>query len=164
MPVDKAQKEIKRAKDLYTQYKDRILRDENCVIFLKNYGAAIGKNLETMRNLDIDKSCAMCSETRMGGCCASGIEKWYEHVLLLVNLLMGVDLGKTGEIGGCCMFLGSTGCILAARHSFCVNYMCEDLKNSLSPSSLKILMTRAGEEISCGILAEQAISGHFMIT
>jgi len=158
MPVNKAQKEIKRAKDLFDQYKDGILQDEDCMILLSNYRVAIEKNLDTMRKSDMDKCCALCSENRMGGCCASGIENWYEHVLLLVNLLMGVDLGKTGEIGGCCMFLGSTGCILVARHSFCVNYMCEDLKNSLSPSSLKTLMTRAGEEISCGIRVEQVIN------
>jgi hypothetical protein len=71
-------------------------------------------------------------------------------VLLLINLLFGVELPERREIPEGCFFVGEKGCRLLARHTFCVNYLCPVLIRSLERKEKRELATVSGEEILAG--------------
>jgi hypothetical protein len=78
------------------------------------------------------------------------VEEWYDPVLLLVNLLLGVQIPLSREVEDGCLFVGSGGCELAAKHSFCLNYLCPDLKAGLDADAEKRLLSVIGEELLQG--------------
>jgi hypothetical protein len=151
-------KEIEKAKDLFSLYGELLLQDEKCAEQLRSYRESIDTTWGMLKELGVIEVCAACSDKWSGGCCFSGVETWFDHTLLLINLLLGVDLTESGTVKNGCMFVTSTGCSLLARHSFCINFLCGKIKDLLSPSDKKGLEITAGKEILCGIETEMAIN------
>ncbi len=149
--------QIQKAKDLYARFGDQILEDKNHLVLIKKYRSAIVTTRETMKALNMIKACSVCSDKWMGGCCFAGVEKWYDAMLLLVNLLLGVNIPEVRMVKKGCMFVGLSGCELLARHSFCINYLCSTFKDSLSLSDQKTFLSVAGNEIFCEIQVEQSV-------
>ena len=150
-------REIQKAKDIFSRFGKQILQDEKCSELLKNYRGAIESNWETISGLEVIKTCAACSDKWAGGCCFKGVEDWYDHVLFLLNLLLGVKIKESRTVMDGCLFVGPTGCTLISRHSFCINYLCDRIKTLLSQTEKKRLLSVAGEEIYWGIQTEQSI-------
>jgi len=105
----------------------------------------------------IVESCTGCASKKKGSCCFQGVEEWYDHILLLINLLMGAELPRDREAPGHCLFVGEKGCKLIARYSFCINYLCPDLKKSLGKPYTEEIMSIVGEELVVGLEVEQAV-------
>ncbi|SPD75229.1 conserved hypothetical protein [uncultured Desulfobacterium sp.] len=148
---------IDSARGLYSLYGERILDDEIIVNQIEVYKEDIGRTIRMMQHADIAATCSDCAGQGHGSCCMQDVEGWYDTMLILINLLMGVELPESREIAGHCLFLGNTGCKLIARYFFCVNYLCPRLMNLLGQTKAHQFMTVAGRELFSGWIVEQSL-------
>jgi len=143
------EREISRARDLYKRHAVAICADENLGGMLARYGEAISNTREKMNLTGMLEACSACAGDMDGSCCFRGVEEWYDSSLLLINLLLGIEIPFFREVPGNCLFLGENGCRLLAKHSFCINYLCPDLKAFMGPLVADFLRV-VGDELSCG--------------
>jgi len=148
---------IHHAKVLYTGHGEHLLRDGNISEHLSAYRKRINVSNTLMQQFQIAGTCAACAQEKAGSCCLQEVEEWYDPILLLINLLMGVELPDFHDLPGHCLFVGRKGCKLIARYAFCVNYLCPRLKGLLGPAKTQSLTAVAGEELFAGWEAEKAI-------
>jgi hypothetical protein len=151
------EKEIARAKELHEEYGEAMIHDGGLFDLVEKYRKAILNTQELMLDVGITEACKVCARKGDGSCCYQGVEVWYDHLLLFVNLLLGVDISGLREVQGGCFFVGSNGCTLLARHSFCVNYLCPSLKDRLKGSQTEQLNSGAGAELYLGWELERSI-------
>lgn len=102
--------------------------------------------------------CAKCAEEGKC-CCGSEIEYKYSPQLLAINLLLQVSIPKKPEIEGMCYFLTSKGCCLLARDVFCLNYICERIRDRLTPEMLTRLRELEGEALRLQFELEKSLGG-----
>jgi hypothetical protein len=151
------EQEIRQARALYSVFGQRLMKERGIAQGIQAYQAAISETYARMADLGIIEACTQCATTRAGSCCFHGVEEWYDHVVLLINLLLGVELPETREMPGGCLFLGIQGCKLVARNAFCVNYLCPGLIDSLAEGKKKDLLSVSGKELFCGWELEKAL-------
>ena len=151
------EKEIDRAKWLYSHYGEVLTEQDGLGALFDRYRHAIGKTQEVMKHLRVVETCSVCACKESGSCCFQGVEEWYDQVLLLINLVLGGQIPELREVPGGCLFVGSRGCKLIARHSFCVNYLCPTLKESIKTLPMERLLTVSGEELYQGWELEKSI-------
>jgi hypothetical protein len=151
------QNKINIAKELYSAYGDRILQEKSLLELISSYRRAIQDTREVMVETGVMILCGACAAKDFGGCCAEGVEDWYDEWLLLSNLLMGVGIDHAREASNGCLFVGSRGCKLVARHSFCVNFLCPAINESLSGSDVQRLSIVSGAELFAGWIFEQEL-------
>lgn len=142
--------EIKKARRLFTVYGKDIRLQREIAGSLTKYRRALSVTQERMFRAGVIRACTICAAGTGGSCCFQGAEEWYDEVLLLINLLFGVELPERREIPEGCLFVGEKGCRLLARHAFCVNYLCPVLIRSLERQEKGELATVSGEEILAG--------------
>ncbi|NTU48675.1 MAG: hypothetical protein HGA84_06680, partial [Syntrophobacteraceae bacterium] len=150
-------REIFMARVLHEQYGGELLADPRVLEFLGQYRGAIEKTGKAMREMGVHRACASCAGKGSGSCCFPGIEEGYDHVLLLINLLLGHSVPDAGEFPGSCMFVGDRGCKLFARYYFCVHFLCPGLHEVLDPVAVKALLRLVGEELHAGWELEQVL-------
>jgi len=155
--LTKIQKTIHKAEQLYSVYSKEILEDSRIILLLGQYQRAILQTKSHFRNSRVVEACSRCARTSEGSCCFEGMENNYDHILLLINLLMGVNLPHERELNNHCLFVGNKGCKLLARYYFCVNYFCPALENTLGEQKMNQLSTVIGNEIFAGWELEQAL-------
>lgn len=148
---------IKAAKELYLRHQAVLKEQPTIVQKTENYRAAISRTYLQMKKTGVLELCSSCARKKSGSCCFEGVEEWYDATQLLINLIMGVDLHMHREVKDECLFVGSKGCKLIARHSFCVNYLCPDLVASLTEAERKALVAISGEELLLGWELEKSI-------
>jgi len=151
------EEEINRAKRLYARYGEALTNQDALVALLEMYRNAIGNTQEIMKQLCVVEACSLCACEGSGSCCFQGVEEWYEHVLLFINLVLGRQIPEFREVPGGCLFVGSGGCKLIARHSFCVNYLCPNLKDSIKTRPMKMFLAVSGDELFIGWELERAV-------
>jgi len=159
---DSIKNEIEKAKRIFDTHQKALSSSLVLTNQLKRYRTCIERTTRTMREIAMISGCTECAK-KTGSCCFREVEKGYDHVLLLINLMIGVRLPQRREIKGNCYFLGKSGCKIVARDSFCINYICNDLKRSLGRSTVSAFSAIAGEEIFCGWETELAI-GRWLAT
>lgn len=150
--------EIDKAKQLFKLYGKAILEDKDISELLGQYKKAIDNTWKTMQNLKVTKTCSKCAEGEPGGCCFRDVETWYSDIQILINMLMGVDIPLNRMYENSCMFVGDKGCRLLSRNAFCINFLCDKIKNLISNKDTINLNATTGEEIECGIRLENALS------
>jgi hypothetical protein len=151
------EEEINRAKRLYARYGEALSNQDGLGALFEMYRNAIGKTQEVMKQLCVVEACSVCACKGSGSCCFQGVEEWYERVLLFINLVLGRQIPEFREVPGGCLFVGSRGCKLIARHSFCVNYLCPNLKDSIKTRPMKTLLSVTGGELFHGWEVEQSV-------
>ena len=151
------EEEIHRAKWLYAQYGEALTDQEGLGRLFYRYGNAIRETQEVMKQLRLVETCSACACGESGSCCFQGVEEWYDQVLLLINLVLGGQIPEFREVPGGCLFVGSKGCKLIARHSFCVNYLCPTLRDSISTTCMERLLSVSGDELFQGWELEKSI-------
>lgn len=118
----------------------------------------ICRSWDTMQQLGITDDCARCdAEAPEGSCCSAGLENKVDTVLLLINLLLGVELRGQRSREGSCFFLGDHGCTLKARHMLCIDYLCPAVERRLGTERLRRMQLATGEEIEALFLLEEEI-------
>ena len=155
--LKKIQTRIYRAEQLYSEFSKEMLEDTRITLLLAEYQQAIYHTKSYFQNTEVVEACSRCAQTNEGSCCFEGMEDNYDHILLLINLLMGVKLPHEREVNDHCFFVGSKGCKLLARYYFCVNYFCPELENTMGEQKMNQLSTVIGNEIFAGWELEQAL-------
>jgi len=151
--------EISTARDLVARFGLVLRRQPELGRLLARYRSAIDETQNQMHQKGVAAACTACAIVGPGSCCFEGIEAGYDHILLLINLLMGCTLPDSREAPGTCFFVGTEGCKLQARYYFCLHYLCPALQTSLrSEASIKLLST-VGKELAVGWEVEQALRG-----
>ena len=151
------QNEIDKAKQLFKLYGKTILEDKDISELLEKYKKAIENTWKTMENLKVTETCSECAKGEPGGCCFQDVETWYSDFQLLINMLMGAEIPSNRMYDNSCMFVGEQGCMLPSRNAFCINFLCDKIKNLISKKDIINLYATAGKEIDCGIRLENAI-------
>lgn len=157
MDASGVKREIKEAKELFTEKGRELLSDKELGSLLKEYRDAISKTTGLMLDVGISRACASCAAGKVESCCFEGAEEWYGRVLLLVNLLMGINPPSSPEKKGQCLFNGREGCRLRARYSYCINYLCPELNASLGPAAVTRFLSTAGIELALGWEVERRV-------
>ena len=124
---------------------------------VQEYARALRATSQVMEDMKFPGTCGKCASRDTGSCCFEGVEEWYDAVLLFINLLLGVSLPESREMAGHCFFVGTRGCKLLARHSFCVNFLCPELRSSLGADRVSMFNRVAGDELYRGWKLEQAV-------
>lgn len=148
---------ISRAKAMYRSSCTEILADRYLQQLLSHYRAAVRDTQQLMVESGVVDLCSVCASKAHGSCCAKGVEDWYDEWLLFINLLMGIEIESPREEANSCLFVGSNGCKLAARHSFCVNFLCPAICGSLGSVQTGKLLALSGTELYTGWILEQEL-------
>ena len=151
------QKEIIQAKALYKRYGEEMGKDPHLGEYLSRYRFAIEQTHDAMREFGLARMCTVCAKGEGGSCCFPGVEEWDDHIILLINLVFGLEVPEEPEIPDGCLFVGPKGCKFLARNSFCVNYLCPTVKPLLKMSKVEELGFIAGKELSRGWELEKEI-------
>lgn len=112
---------LSKIKSLLNQLKELVTQADN------------GRVLSGMKEI-----CAQCGKEGKS-CCGKGVEFKYSDELLLINLIFGVKVPEETETQEMCFFLGSNGCGLFARDAFCINFICDKVKEQIPIEKLKKL-------------------------
>jgi hypothetical protein len=144
------ERRIQSARGLHAKWSGDLSREKGIMKSLEKYRGAIPRTFEHMLRAGVARACSFCAAGPAGSCCFESVEDWYDDVLLLINLLLGVELPEKREIAESCFFVGGKGCRLLARHAFCVNYLCPALIGSLEAGEKRKLLSATGEELLAG--------------
>lgn len=134
-----------------------ILTDSVIGGLLEGYREAIKNTLAEMSLAGVTGQCADCAVNDNGSCCGKGIENRFDTALLFINLLMGCKLPTSRFDPQGCLFLGEKGCLIAARHLICINYICKRLKDRVGSEALRRLEEKIGNEADAGFALEEAV-------
>jgi len=148
---------IKTAEAYYLREKETFLSDRRLMELLRDLKIAIRDSRQTMEEIGLISLCRDCEEKEGGSCCGKGLENKYSVTLLLINFLLGISLPKTRYDQKSCFFLGNKGCLLAARHVICVNYLCAKINNSISQDKILLLREKEGIELDLLFLAYERV-------
>lgn len=150
------------ANRVYELSGEAILRAPAIKSLVAAYEDAIARTWSAMRSMNVVSHCTDCALNDGGSCCGKGIEDHFDIPLLLINRLMGVELPvrRWNEHG--CWFLGPRGCLIKARHTICVNYICKRLQSSLSQEAVIALSQAMVNETDAGFRLEEAVKRWLM--
>ena len=87
---------------------------------------------ELMAAMGLDRICAACAAKPNGGCCSRAIANETDTIQLLMNVMAGIPVAICRDNGHECLFLGDTGCTLAFKPIFCLNYDCQAIKDQVT--------------------------------
>ena len=149
--------EIDKAKKNFRLYGKRMLENKEISIHLKEYRKAIEDTWRIMGFYGITETCSKCAEKEPGCCCFQGVETWYSDIQFLTNMLMGVNIPEAPMFDKSCLFVGENGCRLLCRNAFCINFLCDKIKNNISRTDIGKLNHASAKEIDCGIRLENII-------
>ena len=148
------EEQISRAISLYERHGQALTNQNGLDALFETYRNAIEKTKDVMTQLRVVETCSECSRKASGSCCFQGVEEWYDHFM---NLILGRQIPEFREIPGGCLFVGSRGCKLIARHSFCVNYLCPSLKDFIKTPQMRTLLSVSGDELLHGWELERKV-------
>lgn len=126
-------------------------------VLFETYRDLIRKTDALMIESGVVSACSRCAVEK-GSCCFAGMDDGYGALLLYVNLLMGSELSEKADFPRSCRFVGKAGCRLKARHSFCLNYFCPDLRESLGEKEVERIQRSVGEQLLAGWELERALA------
>jgi hypothetical protein len=150
--------EIEKALRLNERFGLACLKDPESGRLLRKLRDLIRKTDSAMLQSGVVQACARCVASGKGSCCFREMGESCGFMGLFVNLLLGsVIPGKT-DFPGSCHFVGDNGCKLQARQSFCLNYFCPDLKNSLGEETILRVQQQVGEQLLAGWELERALA------
>jgi hypothetical protein len=80
-----------------------------------------------------------------------------DALLLLMNILAGIEVRRVCDNGVECCFLGQRGCILLFKPIFCLNYLCHRIQKESDEEQLKNLEKKTGELLTAQSTLEQSL-------
>lgn len=139
---------LQRARNLYARHGRALARHPLIPGLLAQYMRAIDLTSQQTLSLGVPSFCIACA-LKDCVCCFKGVERRYDEYLLLENLMLGDEGAWDAGTGSSCFFCGAQGCSLVAKHSFCLNFYCSDIKQGLGEAAVGLLLMRVGQELSC---------------
>jgi len=142
------EEKLTAARKLFTIYGSCLLQQQDIgddLAGLRQHEAVLDAQMGAMQ---MGKRCSACAKEPGGGCCSSYMAGNTDAILLLINLLMGIEVSiqHTNEID--CCFLGSHGCILPIKPIFCLNYNCTHIQDAATLEEMRHLDKHAGTLLS----------------
>ncbi len=106
--------------------------------------STLSENLyQQMTSMIMFSLCTECAQKKEGGCCSIYMANETDSVLLLINLLLGVEVKPHRDDSFECCYLGEKGCSLKVKPMFCLNYNCNLIISGNKPKVLQNLETAA---------------------
>jgi hypothetical protein len=151
---------LDKAKSLLQRYGDRLSDDAKIKEQLAVVRDAVSLLDAHMTAMDMGSTCMTCAAKPDGGCCSAymGHEN-NDALLLLMNILTGVDVLIVRDDGIECCFLAETGCVLLFKPIFCLNYLCGHIQKESNETELRLLEQKTGILLSAQGQLEQLIIG-----
>ena len=149
--------QIVLAYQLYQEFGQASLQDENLQALLLRLDQQIEAAHKEMLAIGVVKECADCAVNGDKTCCGKRTGYKCDSILLLINLLLGKSLPIKQQDHHFCYFLTKEGCLLSARHVICVNYLCQRLRKNIPHERLIRLQVIAGEELNTLFVIEEYI-------
>ncbi len=137
------------ARTLYTRHAVRLtassplFREE--LNLLQHRAFALGDHMQSM---DLGSLCSLCATRDNGGCCSAYMANNTDALLLLINLLLGIQVQSRNTEDENCCFLGELGCLFLVKPIFCLNYNCKSILDSAETANLGNLYQLAGAVLS----------------
>ena len=144
---------LRIARTIFQQHGQRLLQDQTIVEELRGLQQeedALGRQMQEM---DMGRRCSSCAARPDGGCCSSYMAGNTDAILLLINLLLGVQIEPYNNGDECC-YLGPQGCTFIIKPIFCLNYNCSHIKKAASKKEMATLEIRTGALLSRQISLE----------
>lgn len=118
----------------------------------------VGQLEDHMVAMGLGRTCAGCAATPGGGCCSAymGNEN-PDTLLLLMNILAGVEVVLVCGNGEECAFLGESGCVLLVKPIFCLNYLCSRIRAEAQGQDLTVLERWSGTVLTAQSVLEQSL-------
>lgn len=136
------------AREVFDRYGNRLLAAATVSTQLRDLKSAALAATAEMTRSGVCDICRVCDEEEGGSCCGAGLENHYDGWLLLINRLLGATLPTMRRHENACLFLGESGCLLAARHVICINYLCRKITTRIPSARLERLRDLEGDEIT----------------
>ncbi len=137
---------ISRVETIFHKYRLRLVRDETLSRFLSCYLEAVAASEAVAQETGLAAFCARCGREGLGTCCGEDMEFHCEDVLLLANLVLGVEIPSNRYRPEGCYFLGEEGCLLRVRPLICRNFLCPELVSFLGEEKVKAIQETLGPE------------------
>jgi len=149
---------LQQAKKLLQAYGDKLSQDTKIKEQLALVRGAVLLLDSHMTAMDMGKTCSACAARPDGGCCSAymGHEN-NDALLLLMNILAGVDVRIVREDEIECCFLAETGCILLFKPIFCLNYLCRHIQKESKMKQLALLEQKTAALLTAQSRLEQLI-------
>jgi len=101
--------------------------------------------LEThMQSMQLGRLCSSCATQAGGGCCSAYMADNTDSIMLLTNLLLGIEVRRKANHAENCCYLSEQGCVFAIKPFFCLTYNCTHILDSADSISLAGLYKQAG--------------------
>lgn len=150
-------KEIEKAFRLKELFGSTCVDDPESGRLLRDLRDLIHRTGSIMLESGAASACARCAAIK-GSCCFVEMGESYGAMDLFVNLLLGSVLPEKAEFPESCRFVGKSGCGLLARQSFCLNYFCPELRESLGDETIARIQRQAGEQLFAAFELERALA------
>jgi len=149
---------LQQAKKLLQVYGEKLLQDTKINEQLAFVRDAVLLLDTHMTGMDMGKTCTACAARPDGGCCSAymGNEN-NDALLLLMNILTGVDVRIVRDDEIECCFLSETGCLLLFKPIFCLNYLCRHIQKESNTKQLALLEQKTGALLTAQSQLEQLI-------
>lgn len=145
------------ARQLFSQHGSYLLQQQHIkdtITGLQQHETALDAHMGAM---EMGNRCSACAQKTGGGCCSSYMAGNTDAILLLTNLLMGINVTSQHKNDIDCCFLGSHGCILTIKPIFCLNYNCSHIQKAATAEEMRILDKRAGTLLSLQTETEELL-------
>jgi len=146
-PTRLIEEKIAVARELYDLWGEALLEDEEISPLFPRYSEAVHKSNKIMEKFGTFEECYLCTVIDQKGCCKIGLENECTVLILLLNLLLGVDFPKEREVPGRCFFVGPRGCKIFARPMLCRDYFCIRHHQKLSEEQMAKITQVLNEEL-----------------
>ncbi len=123
-PTRLIEEKIEIAKELFEVWGEGLKEDPEIAPLLEEYRKAVEASNQAMEEAGTFRECYICTVEEKKGCCKIGLENECTILILILNLLLGVEFPKEREVPGRCFFVGPLGCKIFARPMLCRDYFC----------------------------------------
>jgi hypothetical protein len=149
---------LEKAEDLAIVYGKRLSQQKNIQDQLEAVQDEVLSLDAHMTAMDMGKTCSHCAATPKGGCCSAYMgDENNDALLLLMNMLAGVEVALVCDNEVECCFLGERGCILLFKPIFCLNYLCRRIREESDAEVFGILEQKSGALLTAQSNLEQLL-------
>ncbi len=137
------EKRLETARRLHCRHGRELGRDLVIRSFLDRAARAADDLEQHMLAMDMGRRCSACAARAGGGCCSAVMADNSDAILLLINMLLRGTV-KEQQTSTECRFLGQSGCTLAIKPIFCLNYNCSQIRDAATEGEMEKLEHLAG--------------------
>ncbi len=138
-----APEKLAKAEEMLQEFGQNLLAESKIVAAVEELRERVVSLDTHMAAMDMGKNCSACAATPLGGCCSAYMGHENNDVLqLLMNMLAGIKVKLVRSDDLECCFLEETGCLLLFKPIFCLNYLCERIRQHSGEQDLKLLEER----------------------